>query len=61
MNLPYTITIEELINVFSKYGTVQDVELPLRRGATPTGYAFIRFETVEAAISAFAAMDKQYF
>ena len=26
-----------------------------------TGYAFIKFENVESAISAYAALDKKYF
>lgn len=32
MNLPFTITHEELRELFEKYGEVEDIEIPLRKG-----------------------------
>jgi RNA recognition motif-containing protein len=61
MNLPFTITHDELRELFGKYGDIQNIEIPVRRGGQGTGFAFVRFETIEAAISAYAALDKHYF
>jgi multiple RNA-binding domain-containing protein 1 len=33
----------------------------LRRGGTGFGFAFVRFATVEGAVSAYAELDKTYF
>ena len=61
MNLPFTITHDELQTLFEKYGQIQDISIPVRRGGVGTGFAFVRFETIEGAISAFAALDKTYY
>ena len=61
MNLPFTISHEELRELFSRFGEVQDSEIPLRRGGTGFGFAFVRFSTVEGAVSAYAELDKTYF
>lgn len=61
MNLPFTITHDELRELFQKYGEVEDIEIPLRRGGTGFGFAFVRFATIEGAIGAFAALDKTFF
>lgn len=61
MNLPFIITHDELRELFSKFGEVEDIEIPLRRGGTGFGFAFVRFTTVEGAVSAFAELDKTYF
>ena len=61
MNLPFTITHDELRDLFSRFGEIEDTEVPLRRGGTGFGFAFIRFATIEGAIGAFAELDKTYF
>lgn len=61
MNLPFTINHDELRALFQRFGDIEDTEIPLRRGGTGYGFAFIRFSTIEAAVSAFATLDKTYF
>lgn len=63
MNLSYTVTKEELQETFGKYGEIQDIEIPFRKGGrgTPLGLGFIRYAESESAIQAFAEMDKSYF
>lgn len=61
MNIPFTISHDELRDLFSKYGEIEEIEIPLRRGGTGYGFAFIRFVTVEGAVSAFAELDKTFF
>ena len=61
MNLPFTITHDELRALFSKFGEIEDTEIPLRRGGTGFGFAFIRFATIEGSVSAYATLDKTYF
>ncbi|TNV73771.1 hypothetical protein FGO68_gene13218 [Halteria grandinella] len=61
MNLPFIITHDELRELFSRYGEVEDIEIPLRRGGTGFGFAFVRFATIEGAVTAFAELDKTYF
>ena len=60
MNLSYQVTKEELTDLFGKYGEIVDIEIPLRKygRGEPLGIGFIRFATSEAAISAFAELDK---
>lgn len=50
-------------DLFGKYGTVLDIETPQRWHGkwVPLGIGLIRFETEEAAISAYASLDKSYF
>ena len=63
MNLSYTVTKEELQALFGKYGEIQDIEIPFRKGGRGTllGIGFVRFAEQEAAIQAFAELDKSYF
>lgn len=63
MNLSYQVTKDELQEAFGKFGKIIDIEIPFRKKGkgVPLGIGFIRFETSEAAISAFAEMDKTYF
>jgi len=57
------VTKDELNEAFGKFGKIVDVEIPLRKKGkgVPLGIGFIRYETSEAAISAFAEMDKTFF
>jgi multiple RNA-binding domain-containing protein 1 len=61
MNLPFTITHEELRELFEPYGEVDEIEIPLRKGGQGYGFAFVRFKTVEGSVGAFAELDKTYF
>jgi len=63
MNLPFTITHDELRETFGRFGTIQEIEVPLRKGTggQGLGIAFIKYDTVEGAVSAFAELDKTYY
>jgi RNA recognition motif-containing protein len=45
MNLSYTVTKEELQELFGKYGQIDDIEIPFRKGGrgTPLGLGFVKF------------------
>lgn len=60
MNLPFSIENDDLQKLFEKYGKIEEIEIPIKRGQK-TGYAFIKFETSESAITAYASVDKSYF
>jgi multiple RNA-binding domain-containing protein 1 len=61
MNLPFTITHEELRELFEKFGEIEEIEIPVRKGGVGFGFAFMRFSTIESTVSAFATLDKTYF
>ena len=61
MNLSYEVKEEELRPLFEPFGEVEQVEIPLRRGGVGTGFAFINFKETEAAVAAFAQVDKIFF
>ena len=61
MNLPFTIAPEELRELFAKFGEVEEVEVPLRKGGQGFGFAFVRFKSAEGAVSAFAELDKTFY
>ena len=63
MNLSYQVTKEEVEALFGKYGEIVDIEIPFRKHGkgVPLGIGFVRFTTSEAAIQAFAELDKTYF
>ena len=61
MNLPFTITHDELRELFSPFGEIEEVEIPLRKGGQGFGFAFVRFTSIEGSVSAFAELDKTYF
>lgn len=60
MNLPFTVENEDLQNLFEKFGKIEEIEIPIKRGQR-TGYAFVKFEMSESAIAAYATVDKTYF
>jgi RNA recognition motif-containing protein len=57
------VTKEELSDAFGKFGKIIDIEIPFRKKGkgVPLGIGFIRYKTSEAAISAYAEMDKTFF
>ena len=63
MNLPYSVADEELRDLFGKYGEIERIEIPLRKGGKgqAMGIAYINFMDTESAITSFANLDKKYF
>ena len=61
MNLPFSIQHEDLNPLFERFGEIEEIEIPLRKGGTGYGFAFVRFTTVEASVTAYAELDKKYF
>ena len=63
MNLSYKVTHDELKEHFGKYGDIDNVEIPLRKGGggEALGISYISFKETEGAISAYATMDKTYY
>ncbi|CAF2996301.1 unnamed protein product [Rotaria socialis] len=57
-NIPYYWSTIELENIFSTFGQVYDVEIPLKNGQS-RGYGFVTFEKQADAIRAIQAMDGQ--
>ena len=51
------------MELFSKYGEVERIEIPLRKGGRgqALGIAYVTFKETEGAISCFATLDKTYF
>lgn len=61
-NLPYTSTEEELEQIFSKYGPLSEIHLPVDNlTKKPKGFAFITYMIPEHAVKAFAGVDGQVF
>ena len=63
MNLSYTVTNDELADTFGKFGVIENIEIPLRKGGqgVALGIAYITYRETEGAITAFATLDKSYF
>lgn len=63
MNLSYQVTHDELKESFGKYGEIDNIEIPLRKGGggVALGIAYISFKETEGAITAFASLDKSYY
>jgi len=63
MNLSYQVTNDELLSTFGKFGKIESIEIPLRKGGkgVALGIAYITYKEAEGAISAFASLDKSYF
>ncbi|CAF0995147.1 unnamed protein product [Rotaria magnacalcarata] len=57
-NIPYYWSTIELENIFSTFGQVYDVEIPLKNSQS-RGYGFVTFEKEADAIRAIQAMDGQ--
>jgi RNA recognition motif-containing protein len=60
-NLPYSVTSEELKNIFSEFGDIADAVVITDRGSGRSkGFGFVEFATEEAAQKALEAMaDKE--
>jgi cold-inducible RNA-binding protein len=61
-NLPFSATEEELRALFSDYGTVTDVHLPMDRDSgRPRGFAFVTMDTPTAMTEAIKALNEKEF
>jgi RNA recognition motif-containing protein len=57
-NLSFDVTRDELVQAFSAAGKVVDAKLPVdRETGRPRGFAFVEFETEEAARNCIAMMN----
>ena len=57
-NLSYSVTEQDLTNVFSEYGTVQRVHLPAdRETGRPRGFGFVEMSTDAEEDAAITALD----
>ncbi|KAK4193444.1 hypothetical protein QBC35DRAFT_469107 [Podospora australis] len=52
-NLSYTVTEDDVREHFSKFGTLEEVHVPVDNRGKTKGFAMIRYEQPEAALSAF--------
>lgn len=56
-NLSYEVTREELLEVFAAAGTVVDAKVPVdRETGRPRGFAFVEFDSEEAAQKAISVL-----
>ncbi|KAF4999182.1 hypothetical protein FGRMN_2641 [Fusarium graminum] len=60
-NLPYTATQQDLQEAFERFGTVEEVHLPVGNSGTSKGFALILFTEPSGAVEAFQAMDGTTF
>ena len=57
-NLPFKTTNDELQELFSNYGEVTDVHLPMDRDSgRPRGFAFVTMSSKEEMIAAIKGLD----
>ena len=59
-NLPYSLTTEDLSNLFSKYGEVENAKI-IEKGGQSCGYGFITFKEENSSIRALHELDKKTF
>ncbi|KAF5663067.1 multiple RNA-binding domain-containing protein [Fusarium heterosporum] len=60
-NLPYTATQQDLQEAFERFGTLEEVHLPVGNSGTSKGFALILFTEPSGAVEAFQAMDGTTF
>ncbi|ONH93768.1 hypothetical protein PRUPE_8G251600 [Prunus persica] len=58
--LPKNVSEVEVSTLFSKYGTVKDLQILRGSQQTSKGCAFLKYETKEQALSALEAMNGKY-
>ncbi|MFN5854474.1 MAG: RNA recognition motif domain-containing protein [Pseudanabaenaceae cyanobacterium] len=57
-NLSYQVTSEDLKEVFSEYGTVKNVQLPVdRETGRPRGFGFVEMENESQETAGIEALD----
>ena len=61
-NLSYSITEEDLTNLFEKYGPLTEVNLPLDKTTNRSiGLGFVTYMLPEHAVKAYSELDRQIF
>ncbi|KFY15582.1 hypothetical protein V492_01875 [Pseudogymnoascus sp. VKM F-4246] len=60
-NLPYTATEDELRVHFEKYGTLEEIHLPLDASGASKGFVLVQYEDHAAAAEAFHNVDGEPF
>lgn len=61
-NVPFSATDEELAELFGQYGALSEAKMITdRETGRPRGFAFVTFETPEAAQDAQQALDGRDF
>lgn len=61
-NLPFKATAQEITDLFSQYGGVTDVFLPIdRESGRPRGFAFVSMDTPEAMQAAITGLNGKDF
>jgi RNA recognition motif-containing protein len=57
-NLPFEVDQEDVVEVFTEYGKIKRVNLPIdRETKRKRGFAFVEMETPEQESAAIAALD----
>ncbi len=57
-NLPFEVDQEDVVEVFTEYGKIKRVHLPMdRETGKKRGFAFVEMETPEQESAAIAALD----
>jgi RNA recognition motif-containing protein len=57
-NLSYSVTEDDLTKVFSDYGAVKRVQLPIdRESGRPRGFGFVEMESDTAELNAIEALN----
>jgi len=59
-HLPFSITEEDLRELFSKFGKIKEITIPTEQGCDRTrGFGFVEFADPKSAEKAVAAMDSK--
>jgi len=59
-NLPWSVTVEELTDIFSEYGEISDVHIPKdRETGRPRGFAFVEYVEDSAAETAIEELHEK--
>lgn len=60
-NLPFTVCEEDLMNLFSPFGDISEIHVPLDDLKRPKGFAFVHYSFPEHAVLAMAELDSKNF
>ena len=45
MNLPFSITESDIHDQFQKFGDIEEIDVPLQKGAKSKGYCFVKYRS----------------
>lgn len=60
-NLAFSVQETDLQDLFSHYGSVEEIHIPLAKSGTPKGTAYVLFNQSADAIAAFTSLDGKSF